>query len=98
MLTFIRLSRTPSVTGSRKTVMEVVSLLEVLVSDSKHRYLDSLPAPCSERKLLSRVLGHRQVTDAYLLSVAEHHSARLLTFDSRLVAMGSDDVVELIAS
>lgn len=33
----------------------------------------------------SRVLGHRQVTDAYLLALAIRHGGRLVTFDRRIV-------------
>lgn len=33
----------------------------------------------------SRVLGHRQVTDVYLLSLAVLHGGRLVTFDRRIV-------------
>lgn len=33
----------------------------------------------------SRVLGHRQVTDAYLLALAVHHGGRYVTFDRRIV-------------
>jgi toxin-antitoxin system PIN domain toxin len=32
----------------------------------------------------SRVLGHRQVTDIYLLSLAVRHGGRLVTFDRRI--------------
>ena len=32
----------------------------------------------------SRVLGHRQVTDVYLLSLAMHHGGRLVTLDRRI--------------
>ena len=32
----------------------------------------------------SRVLGHRQVTDAYLLALAVHHGGRFVTFDRRI--------------
>ena len=31
-----------------------------------------------------RLLGHRQVTDAYLLALAVHHTGRLVTFDPRV--------------
>jgi len=31
-----------------------------------------------------RVLGHRQVTDAYLLALAVRHGGRLVTFDRRI--------------
>lgn len=33
----------------------------------------------------ARVLGHRQVTDAYLLALAAHHGGRFVTFDRRVV-------------
>lgn len=32
----------------------------------------------------NRVLGHRQITDAYLLALAVRHGGRLVTFDRRI--------------
>lgn len=32
----------------------------------------------------SQVLGHRQVTDTYLLALAVHHGGRFVTFDARI--------------
>lgn len=32
----------------------------------------------------SHVLGHRQVTDTYLLALAAHHGGRFVTFDGRI--------------
>ncbi len=60
-----------------------------MTSDPRHRYLMDLPPPIAEkfRKYLTGVWGHPQVTDAYLLALAEHHSATLLTFDARLKAL-----------
>lgn len=34
----------------------------------------------------TRILGHRQVTDAYLLALAVRHQGRLVTFDRRITA------------
>lgn len=34
----------------------------------------------------SRVLGHRQVTDSYLLALAVRHGGRFVTFDARIDA------------
>jgi toxin-antitoxin system PIN domain toxin len=39
--------------------------------------------------------GHRQVTDAHLLTLARRHGARLLTFDAGLARLGGDDVHHL---
>jgi predicted nucleic acid-binding protein len=35
-----------------------------------------------------RLLRHRQVTDAYLVAVAETHGATLLTLDRRILVAG----------
>lgn len=43
------------------------------------------------------VLGHRQVTDAYLAALARHHGGRLLTFDAGLIALHADVAVGLTA-
>lgn len=44
---------------------------------------------------VSRVLGHRQVTDAYLAQLARVRRGRVATFDSGFVA-AAPDVVDLV--
>ena len=44
---------------------------------------------------LDGIVGHRQVTDAYLAELARHHKARLATFDKGLASLHSD-VAELV--
>ena len=41
------------------------------------------------------VLGHRQVTDAYLAALARHHGGRMATFDSVLAALHADVAVQI---
>jgi uncharacterized protein len=41
------------------------------------------------------VLGHRQVTDAYLAALARHHGGKLVSFDRGLVALHADVAVGL---
>ena len=41
------------------------------------------------------VLGHRQVTDAYLAALARHHGGKVATLDRGFAAL-HDDVAELI--
>lgn len=43
------------------------------------------------------VLGHRQVTDAYLVALARHHGGRVATFDRGLAALHPDRV-ELVSA
>ena len=42
------------------------------------------------------VMGHRQVTDAYLAALARHHHGAIATFDTGLAAL-HHDVAELIS-
>jgi len=44
-----------------------------------------------------RMLGHRQITDAHLLTLARRHGVHLLTFDSALVKLGQHQDVELLS-
>ncbi|MEW2481749.1 TA system VapC family ribonuclease toxin [Mycobacterium sp. NPDC049093] len=46
---------------------------------------------------LDGVVGHRQVTDAYLAQLARHYGGRLATLDTGLAHL-HDDVAELVSS
>lgn len=67
--------------------------LRKLAADARHRFWvdDVSYADVGWRG----VLGHSQVTDAYLAALARHHSGRLATLDRALAAL-HDDVAELI--
>jgi hypothetical protein len=92
-LGFIRLSSNPAAVPAAKTPAEAATLLAAMVKDPLHAYLKSLSAPSDEEsiRLFERILGSKQVTDAYLLRLARQHEAKLLTFDSRLRALTSDE-------
>jgi toxin-antitoxin system PIN domain toxin len=44
---------------------------------------------------LAGVIGHRQVTDAYIVALARHHHGRVVTLDRGLAALHGDDVLLL---
>jgi predicted nucleic acid-binding protein len=75
-----------------KTAGEAVALLGALTADRAHVFFSSLPSPARFARVFDRVLGHRQVTDAYLVGLARHHKASLLTFDTRAEAHGADAI------
>jgi toxin-antitoxin system PIN domain toxin len=85
-LGFIRISSNPAAVGVAKSPQEATGTLAAMVADSLHFYLDSLPAPASEdwHDTFANLLGHQQVTDAYLLRLAAVNNAVLVTFDRRL--------------
>ena len=97
-LGFVRLSSNPAVVGVRRTPYQALDLLAALVGDDRHGYLESLPALSEAARQFRLLLGHQQVTDAYLLAVASKNDAVLLTLDQRLVpANTAHQAVEVIA-
>ena len=69
-LGFIRLCSSSSVVGVRKRPDEALALLADLVRDDRHKYLEYHPSPLSSATYFRGLMGHRQVTDAYLLATA----------------------------
>ena len=69
--------------GGNFVAPQVATQLNAATSDSAHAFW---PADLSllEAGVLdwSQVLGHRQVTDNYLLALAVRHQGRLVSFDS----------------
>ena len=56
---------------------------------------DDIPHEAAQ---LGGVIGHRQVTDAYLVALARHHGGRVATLDKGLAALHGGDVLLLGAS
>src|SRR5947209_415575 len=85
-LGFIRLSSNPAAVSSAVTPAQAAVMLAAMVSDPWHVYLEVLPSPVGTqgRSALASILGSKQVTDAYLLTLARRHEATFVTFDSRL--------------
>jgi uncharacterized protein len=69
------------------------ALLEQLAADPRHVFWeDSIPY---QEVRLEGVIGHRQVTDAYLAQLARTRSGHLATFDAGLAEL-HDDVAQLV--
>jgi toxin-antitoxin system PIN domain toxin len=89
-LGFIRISSAPSANPDSRTPAEAAALLARMTGDPLHLYLDSLPPPAE--RWMQRALGTKQVTDAYLLALAEFSGATFLTFDTKLKVLGGSTV------
>ena len=82
---FMRVLSQPAVGGGSSTVAELAQALERNLAHPAHRLLAldfdfaDVLACCT-----GSVVGHRQVTDAYLLTAAVRGGMKLLTFDSGL--------------
>ena len=69
-------------------VEQALALLAVVTAHAKHYFWpDTLPY---DKVRWHGVMGHRQVTDAYLAGLARHHRGKLVSFDRGLVALHPD--------
>ncbi|MEZ5320854.1 MAG: TA system VapC family ribonuclease toxin [Microthrixaceae bacterium] len=73
-----------------RTAAEAIGVLEAIRSRRWHRFwTDDLAYDAAH---LGGVIGHRQVTDAYLVALARHHDGRVATLDKGLAALHGDRV------
>jgi toxin-antitoxin system PIN domain toxin len=92
-LAFIRLTSNPRIAGKEISPAEAMHALADLVAQSTHEFWPDAVEPAQIQAMQSAALvGHRQVTDAYLLGLAAHRGNRLATLDRGLVsfALASD--------
>lgn len=69
-------------------VEQALALLNAVTSHARHHFWpDALPYAQVQWR---GVMGHRQVTDAYLAGLARHHRGKLASFDRGLVALHAD--------
>jgi toxin-antitoxin system PIN domain toxin len=92
---FVRVSSNPKVLPAFIAVDAARGVLSALRSVESHRFLPNDVSLCDAD--LPRIAGHRQVTDAQLLTLARRHGIRLVSFDAGLVALGDGRDVELLS-
>ncbi len=82
---FVRMMSQPALAQHRRTLAELADVLAQNAAQPSHRLL---PLDFDFADVLAcctgGVVGHRQVTDAYLLTAAVRAGMKLLTFDSGL--------------
>ncbi len=89
-LAFLRLTSNPKVTGRETTPAEALQALVAMVGSAAHEYWGDAPEPAHLSTLQHPALvGHRQVTDAYLLGLAVERRQRLATLDRGLLSFAS---------
>lgn len=86
---FVRVSSNPTVLPSAIGVEDARRVLALLRVAGRHRFLlDDVSMTDDD---LPTLVGHRQVSDAHLLTLARRHGVRLVTFDGGAHALGGDD-------
>lgn len=93
---FVRILSNPAFSPKALSPPNAIAALEVNLKLAGHQFWPaSLSLPEVFQRIDKRIVGHRQITDAYLLALAVHHRGQLATMDQSIRALGSD--VELIS-
>lgn len=98
---FVRVAGQLAVKDRPLELKELQIALGNLISQSNHKFWPmDIPLLQAIEKFESRIHGHRQITDAYLLGLAMHHGGKLATLDRGVLHLAGpefQDSVELIA-
>lgn len=101
---FVRLSSNPRVVDGAVSPRDALALLQRMTRVGRHLFWpDDLDLTVDQGTLIDRAMGHRQITDAYLLALALRHEGRLITLDRSIPdllppASPERDLIEIIRS
>ncbi len=91
---FVRVSSNPKVLSSAIGVDVARGVLTALRAVAGHRFLvDDVSIGDGD---VPAILGHRQVTDAHLVTLARRSGVPLVTFDAAIVTLAEGRDVELL--
>ena len=94
-LAFVRISMQPAIVKKSLSGVEALELLERNVQRPGHEFwAEDLPVAEALSAVRDRLVGHRQVMDAALLSLATRHNQKLATFDHGLFALLTPNAAE----
>lgn len=91
---FVRVSSNPRVLPHAISVGDARRVLASLRAIAGHRFLANDVSLVDDD--LPRMVSHRDVTDAQLVTVAGRHGLRLVTFDTGVARLAGPDAVELL--
>ena len=78
----IRVLSNPDYPSLTATPLQVAQRLRILCTKPNHEFWAEDVSPLDEERFhWERIMGHRQITDVYLLSLAVTRDAQLVTFD-----------------
>ena len=84
---FVRIISNPAFSRDALAPEQALSLLRANLEHPAHQFWPAAITLNEALAKVSTVVGHQQVTDAYLLGLAIHHRGRLATLDRRAVAL-----------
>ena len=91
-LGFIRLVTNPAFSREAISTTNALELLSGNLAHERHEFWsERLAVTTAIGDLGARVQGYRQLTDAYLLSLAKQHKGTLATFDSGIRSLAGSE-------
>ena len=85
---FVRVLLQPAFSGYALQVNEVVELLMLTTAHAQHQYLSiDFPIRDVQDVCTGGLFGHRQITDAWLLTAAIRNNHSLVTFDMGIASL-----------
>ena len=94
---FVRIVSNPAFSPRAVSPKEALDSLAANTQHPGHQFWpDDISLAEGLMSLQGRIVGHQQITDAYLLALAIHHRGKLATLDRGIAAWGSASAVELI--
>jgi uncharacterized protein len=88
---FVRVVSNPAFSPDALTPRDALSLLSANLEHPSHRfYSDDISLFEAAKNTGAKLIGHGQITDAYLLGLARHHKLKLATLDTRLRWLSED--------
>ncbi len=80
---FIRISSQKSFRHSNRPIEDIANGLEKATAGSNHQFLNiDFPFQTVRETCTGGVVGHRQITDAYLLTLAIKNKAKFISLDA----------------
>ena len=93
---FVRVSSNPKVLPSPIGIDAARAVLLALRDVGDHRFMvDDVSIGDPD---VPRMSGHRQVTDAHLVTLASRQGVRVITFDAGMLALADERRVQLLTS
>ena len=99
---FVRIITNPVFSRDAVTPPEALKLLAANLNHPSHHFWpDEISLVAATQPFARRLVGHQQVTDAYLLGLALHKKGKLATMDRGILALvpeksSAEDIVEII--
>ena len=89
---FVRIVSNPAFSRDAVTPDEALTLLSANVRHPSHEFWENdIPLIDAVEAFRPRIVGHRQITDAYLLGLAIRKKGRLVTLDRGLMSLLDSD-------